>query len=92
MLGLLELKQLLQQQRAVDLERSLEGGLLQNENAAARIQPSGLGQCFVWLFFVFNTSFIPCSDFGSLYLGNLTVAARTGTHLYQCVCAVFLCV
>ena len=91
MLGLLELKQLLQQQRAVDLERSLQGGLLQNENAAARIQPSGLGQCFVCLFFVFNTSFIPCSDFGSLYLGNLTVAARTGTHLYQCVCSIFVC-
>ena len=50
------------------------------------------GPVFRLFVFVFNTSFIPCSDFGSLYLVNLTVAARTGTHLYQCVCAVFLCV
>lgn len=50
------------------------------------------GRVFRLFVFVFITSFIPCRDFGSLYLGNLTVAARTGTHLYQCVCAVFLCV
>ena len=41
--------------------------------------------------FVFNTSFIPCSEFGSLYLGNLTVAARAVTHSHQCACSIFVC-
>ena len=45
----------------------------------------------VFRLFVFITSFIPCRDFGSLYLGNLTVAARAVTHSHQCACSIFVC-